>query len=47
MLELVQISLLLFALLALLLAGGVWIAIALMACGFVGMQFIGGNIPAG
>jgi tripartite ATP-independent transporter DctM subunit len=34
-------------LLALLLAGGVWIAIALMACGFVGMQFVGGGIPAG
>src|SRR5436190_3319409 len=47
MLELVQISLVLLALLALLLAGGVWIAIALMACGFVGMQFVGGNIPAG
>jgi tripartite ATP-independent transporter DctM subunit len=45
--ELLQISILLLALLALLLAGGVWIAIALMACGFVGMQFIGGNIPAG
>ena len=30
-----------------LLAGGVWIAIALMACGYVGMQFVGGNIPAG
>ena len=30
-----------------LLAGGVWIAIALMACGWVGMQFVGGNIPAG
>src|SRR5947208_8703115 len=47
MLELVQISLVLLALLALLLAGGVWIAIALMACGYVGMQYVGGNIPAG
>jgi len=47
MAELLEISVLLLALLALLLAGGVWIAIALMACGFVGMQFIGGNIPAG
>jgi tripartite ATP-independent transporter DctM subunit len=45
--ELVQISLLLLALLSVLLAGGVWIAIALMACGYVGMQFVGGNIPAG
>ena len=45
--ELLEISLLLLALLVVLLAGGVWIAIALMACGFVGMQFAGGNIPAG
>jgi tripartite ATP-independent transporter DctM subunit len=45
--ELLQISLLLFALLAALLAGGVWIAIVLLACGFVGMQFVGGGIPAG
>jgi len=45
--QLIEISLLLFALLAALLAGGVWIAIALMACGFVGMQFVGGGIPAG
>jgi tripartite ATP-independent transporter DctM subunit len=45
--ELVEISLLLLVLLAVLLAGGVWIAIALMACGYVGMQFVGGNIPAG
>jgi len=47
LLELVQISLVLLALLAVLLAGGVWIAIALMACGYVGMQYVGGNIPAG
>ena len=47
MIELVQISLVLLALLTVLLAGGVWIAIALMACGYVGMQFVGGNIPAG
>ncbi len=47
MIELLQIALLLLALLAALLAGGVWIAIALMACGWVGMQFVGGNIPAG
>jgi tripartite ATP-independent transporter DctM subunit len=45
--ELLQISLVLLALLAVLLAGGVWIAIALMACGYVGMQYVGGNIPAG
>ena len=45
--ELVEISGLLLLLLVVLLAGGVWIAIALMACGFVGMQFVGGGIPAG
>src|SRR5450432_1419960 len=47
MIELLQISLVLLALLSVLLAGGVWIAIALMACGYVGMQYVGGNIPAG
>jgi tripartite ATP-independent transporter DctM subunit len=45
--ELLQISLVLFFLLAALLGGGVWIAVALMACGWVGMQYVGGNIPAG
>lgn len=45
--ELVQISGLLLLFLAFLLAGGVWIAIALLACGWVGMQFVGGGIPAG
>ena len=45
--ELLQIALVLLALLAVLLAGGVWIAVALMACGWVGMQYVGGNIPAG
>jgi tripartite ATP-independent transporter DctM subunit len=44
---LVEISGLLLLLLVALLAGGVWIAIALMACGWVGMQFVGGGIPAG
>ena len=39
--------LILFAFLAVLLAGGVWIAIALLATGWVGMQFAGGSIPAG
>src|ERR1043166_9361435 len=47
MMELVEISLLLLALLTVLLCGGVWIAIALMAVGWVGMQFVGGNISAG
>jgi tripartite ATP-independent transporter DctM subunit len=44
---LVEIAGLLLLLLVALLAGGVWIAIALMACGFVGMQFAAGGIPAG
>jgi tripartite ATP-independent transporter DctM subunit len=44
---LVEIAGLLLLFLALLLAGGVWIAIALLACGWVGMQFVGGGIPAG
>src|SRR6185436_3932226 len=47
MMELVNISLVLLALLTVLLCGGVWIAISLMAVGWVGMQFVGGNIPAG
>ena len=47
MMELLQIAAVLLVLLAVLLAGGVWIAIALMACGLVGMQYVGGNIPAG
>ena len=47
MMDLLQIAAVLLVLLAVLLAGGVWIAIALMACGFVGMQYVGGNIPAG
>src|SRR5262247_2688079 len=44
---LIEIALLLLVLLAVLLAGGLWIAIALLACGFVGMQFAPGHIPAG
>jgi tripartite ATP-independent transporter DctM subunit len=45
--DLLTIALILFILLAVLLAGGVWIAIALMACGFAGMLFVGGSIPPG
>ena len=45
--DLLGISALLFLALAILLAGGVWIAIALLACGFVAMQFVGGGISAG
>jgi tripartite ATP-independent transporter DctM subunit len=47
MAELVGISALLLVFLTVLLAGGVWIAMALMATGYVGMQFIGGGIPSG
>ena len=46
MTELVGISALLLVFLTVLLAGGVWIAMALMATGYVGMQFIGGGIPS-
>ena len=45
--ELLEIGGLLLALLAVLLVGGVWIAIALLAVGWVGMQFAGSAIPAG
>jgi len=44
---LIETSVLLFLLLAALLAGGVWIAISLLAVGWVGMQFAGTAIPAG
>ena len=47
MAELVSISALLLIFLTVLLAGGVWIAVALLATGYVGMQFIGGGIPSG
>jgi tripartite ATP-independent transporter DctM subunit len=47
MVELVSISALLLIFLTVLLAGGVWIAVALLATGYVGMQFIGGGIPSG
>ncbi len=43
--DLVSISLVLLAFLMILLLGGVWIAIALLATGWVGMQFVAGNIP--
>jgi tripartite ATP-independent transporter DctM subunit len=45
-LQLLEIAALLFAVLTGLLAGGVWIAISLMAVGWLGMLFVGG-IPAG
>jgi tripartite ATP-independent transporter DctM subunit len=45
-LELIEIAALLLVLLTVLLAGGVWIAIALMACGFAAMLFVT-NVPIG
>ena len=45
--DLVSISMLIAVLLVVLLGSGVWIAISLLACGWVGMQFAAGNIPAG
>jgi tripartite ATP-independent transporter DctM subunit len=45
--ELIQIALLLLLLLVALLAGGLWIGITLIVCGFAGMQFAGATIPPG
>jgi Tripartite ATP-independent periplasmic transporter, DctM component len=45
--DLISIALLLLVILTVLLAGGVWIGIALMACGYAGMLFVGGSVPPG
>ena len=45
--DLITIAAILLAILTVLLAGGVWIAIGLMACGYAGMLFVGGNVPPG
>jgi tripartite ATP-independent transporter DctM subunit len=45
--DLLTISALMLVLLIVLLGSGVWIAISLLACGWVGMQFVAGDIPAG
>ncbi len=45
--DLIEIALLLLVILTVLLGAGVWIAIGLMACGYAGMLFVGGNIPPG
>src|SRR3982074_3178403 len=45
--ELLSIAAILLGFLGLLLGAGVWIAVALMATGWAGMQFVGGGIPAG
>jgi hypothetical protein len=44
--QLLEITVILFAVLALLLAGGVWIAISLFAVGWIGILFVG-SIPPG
>ena len=45
--DLASISLLISVVLVVLLGSGVWIAISLLACGWIGMQFAPGSIPAG
>jgi len=45
--DLFGISILISVVLILLLGSGVWIAISLLACGWLGMQFAAGGIPAG
>jgi tripartite ATP-independent transporter DctM subunit len=45
--DLITIALALLIILTVLLGAGVWIAIGLMACGYAGMLFVGGNIPPG
>ncbi len=45
--DLITIALILLVILTILLGAGVWIAIGLMACGYAGMLFVGGNIPPG
>ncbi|HMR32097.1 MAG TPA: C4-dicarboxylate ABC transporter permease, partial [Geminicoccaceae bacterium] len=44
---LIEISVILVFLLVVFLASGLWIAISLLAVGWVGMQFAGVAIPAG
>jgi tripartite ATP-independent transporter DctM subunit len=45
--DLFGISILIAVVLVVLLGSGVWIAISLLACGWLGMQFAAGGIPAG
>ena len=45
--SLIGISIVLIVLMVVLLAGGVWIGVALLATGWAGMQFAPGGIPAG
>ena len=45
--DLITIAVILLLILTVLLGAGVWIAIGLMACGYAGMLFVGGNVPPG
>src|SRR5262245_29669265 len=45
--DLIGISILIAVVLTILLGAGVWIAISLLACGWIGIQFAAGGIPAG
>ena len=45
--SLIGISIVLTVLMVVLLAGGLWIGVALLATGWAGMQFAPGGIPAG
>ena len=45
--DLIGVSILISVVLTVLLGAGVWIAISLLACGWLGMQFAAGDIPAG
>jgi tripartite ATP-independent transporter DctM subunit len=46
-LQLVEIAGLILAAMLLLLAGGLWIGLSLLACGWLTMQFVSGGIPIG
>ena len=43
--QLLTMSGLVLLLLAFLLTGGLWIGLALLACGFAAMTFVGGGVP--
>jgi tripartite ATP-independent transporter DctM subunit len=45
--DLITISILITFVLVVLLGSGVWIGVSLLACGWIGMQFAAGGIPAG
>jgi tripartite ATP-independent transporter DctM subunit len=45
--DLITISIVITIVLTVLLGAGVWIGVSLLACGWIGMQFAAGGIPAG